>query len=321
MARERRGDHAPSGRRLRRPRRVHRAEPADRRPRAGRGGRPLRDHRLRHRRRPRRPGREDDRRRGDVLGRRRADGGRDRARRSPRPTATTTSCPTCASAWRAGPVLQREADLFGPVVNRASRIVGIAFPGTRRRVRRACTTRSPTTPGFTWRRSGAASSRTSAGAAVVLVRRATAECPRVVPPGGRGARRADAARRTRAIEPTTGERRRLATSEAADGRRARTTPDAEDAPAPSAGRGAATAVRAVAAVDADRGPAPAPAAAAGRPSPSVHRQIVAVLPPGHPPVTTPRREARAAADPGTGRARHAGGRAPPSASDPCDVGR
>jgi len=30
----------------------------------------------------------------------------------------------------AGPVLQREADLFGPVVNRASRIVNIAFPGT-----------------------------------------------------------------------------------------------------------------------------------------------------------------------------------------------
>jgi adenylate cyclase len=30
----------------------------------------------------------------------------------------------------AGPVLQREADLYGPVVNRASRIVGIAFPGT-----------------------------------------------------------------------------------------------------------------------------------------------------------------------------------------------
>src|SRR5690606_23115953 len=29
-----------------------------------------------------------------------------------------------------GPVLQREADLFGPVVNMASRIVGIAFPGT-----------------------------------------------------------------------------------------------------------------------------------------------------------------------------------------------
>lgn len=29
-----------------------------------------------------------------------------------------------------GPVLQREADLFGPVVNTASRIVGIAFPGT-----------------------------------------------------------------------------------------------------------------------------------------------------------------------------------------------
>ena len=30
----------------------------------------------------------------------------------------------------AGPVLQREADLFGPVVNLASRIVNIAFPGT-----------------------------------------------------------------------------------------------------------------------------------------------------------------------------------------------
>ena len=30
----------------------------------------------------------------------------------------------------AGPVLQREADLFGPVVNRASRIVNIAFPGS-----------------------------------------------------------------------------------------------------------------------------------------------------------------------------------------------
>lgn len=29
-----------------------------------------------------------------------------------------------------GPVLQREADLYGPVVNRASRIVNIAFPGT-----------------------------------------------------------------------------------------------------------------------------------------------------------------------------------------------
>lgn len=29
-----------------------------------------------------------------------------------------------------GPVLQREADCYGPVVNRASRIVGIAFPGT-----------------------------------------------------------------------------------------------------------------------------------------------------------------------------------------------
>lgn len=30
----------------------------------------------------------------------------------------------------AGPVLQREADLFGPVVNRASRITNIAFPGS-----------------------------------------------------------------------------------------------------------------------------------------------------------------------------------------------
>lgn len=30
----------------------------------------------------------------------------------------------------AGPVLQREADLYGPVVNRASRIVGLAYPGT-----------------------------------------------------------------------------------------------------------------------------------------------------------------------------------------------
>lgn len=30
----------------------------------------------------------------------------------------------------AGPVLQREADLYGPVVNRASRIVNIAFPGS-----------------------------------------------------------------------------------------------------------------------------------------------------------------------------------------------
>jgi class 3 adenylate cyclase len=30
----------------------------------------------------------------------------------------------------AGPVVVREADLFGPVVNRASRIVNIAFPGT-----------------------------------------------------------------------------------------------------------------------------------------------------------------------------------------------
>jgi adenylate cyclase len=30
----------------------------------------------------------------------------------------------------AGPVLMREADLFGPVVNRASRIVNIAFPGS-----------------------------------------------------------------------------------------------------------------------------------------------------------------------------------------------
>lgn len=29
-----------------------------------------------------------------------------------------------------GPVLQREADLFGPVVNRASRLVNIAFPGS-----------------------------------------------------------------------------------------------------------------------------------------------------------------------------------------------
>src|SRR5690606_7768363 len=30
----------------------------------------------------------------------------------------------------AGPVLQREADLFGPVVNLASRIVSLAYPGT-----------------------------------------------------------------------------------------------------------------------------------------------------------------------------------------------
>jgi MYXO-CTERM domain-containing protein len=29
-----------------------------------------------------------------------------------------------------GQVLQREADCYGPVVNRASRIVGISFPGT-----------------------------------------------------------------------------------------------------------------------------------------------------------------------------------------------
>ena len=29
-----------------------------------------------------------------------------------------------------GPVLERESDLYGPTVNLASRIMGIAFPGT-----------------------------------------------------------------------------------------------------------------------------------------------------------------------------------------------
>jgi adenylate cyclase len=33
-------------------------------------------------------------------------------------------------ALASGPVLQREADYYGPVVNRASRIVSLAFPGT-----------------------------------------------------------------------------------------------------------------------------------------------------------------------------------------------
>ena len=101
-----------------------------RRARARRGGRSLRGDRLRHGGGARWSGREDDRRRGHVLRARRARLPPRSRSAWPRPTETTTSCPMFGSGLAAGTVLQREADLFGPVVNRASRIVNIAFPGT-----------------------------------------------------------------------------------------------------------------------------------------------------------------------------------------------
>ena len=92
----------PAGGRVRRPRGLHRLEPAGVGPRAGRGGEPLRGARLRHGGAPRWSGREDDRRRGDVQRRRPPAGRRDRAHAGGDLPATTTSCPTCGSAWPTG---------------------------------------------------------------------------------------------------------------------------------------------------------------------------------------------------------------------------
>ena len=50
--------------------------------------------------------------------------------RSPTPTPTTSSCPMSASEWPTALCWRHQGDYFGPTVNLASRLVGVARPGT-----------------------------------------------------------------------------------------------------------------------------------------------------------------------------------------------
>ena len=103
-------------------------QPFDRRADARHHGRPLRGPGLRAHLRPRWPRREDDRRRGDVRGRRAAAGGRDRPGAGGS-DGRDADLPNIRVGLAVGPVLAWEGDLFGPTVNLASRLANFARPG------------------------------------------------------------------------------------------------------------------------------------------------------------------------------------------------
>ncbi|HEY4376447.1 MAG TPA: adenylate/guanylate cyclase domain-containing protein [Acidimicrobiales bacterium] len=89
----------------------------------------------------------------------------------------------------AGPVLTREADIFGPVVNRASRIVGIAFPGSvvaSDELHEAL----GEDPSFTWKPIGTRRLKDIGKVSLWVVRRPDAE------PGPKSSREEAAARRS-----------------------------------------------------------------------------------------------------------------------------
>ena len=107
----------------------------------------------------------------------------------------------------AGPVLQREADLFGPVVNRASRIVNIAFPGTvvcSSEVREAV----GEDDGLTWKAIGSRNLKDIGKVPLFVVRRTDAE---VAPRSSRQeAERRRAERREARVEELDARRRHSA---------------------------------------------------------------------------------------------------------------
>jgi len=76
----------------------------------------------------------------------------------------------------AGPVLQREADLYGPVVNRASRIVNIAFPGSVV-VSGEIIESIDGTDGVTWKSIGSRNLKDIGKVPLFLVRRESSEEP------------------------------------------------------------------------------------------------------------------------------------------------
>ncbi len=112
----------------------------------------------------------------------------------------------------AGPVLVREADVFGPVVNRASRIVNLAFPGTV-----VCSGELHDAlvddPGFAWRSIGARNLKDIGRTPLFVLRRADDE------PLPRDKRQEAEARRAERREARVGElaaRRRSRRGEGGD---------------------------------------------------------------------------------------------------------
>ncbi len=73
-----------------------------------------------------------------------------------------------------GPVLQREADLFGPVVNRASRLVNIAFPGSVVAAGEICDALDDV-EGITWKSIGVRNLKDIGKVQLFVLRRATDE--------------------------------------------------------------------------------------------------------------------------------------------------
>ncbi|CAN5799849.1 hypothetical protein BH10ACT1_BH10ACT1_11230 [soil metagenome] len=89
-----------------------------------------------------------------------------------------------------GPVLQREADLFGPVVNRASRIVNIAFPGAvvcSGEVHEALAEE----PGFVWKTIGPRNLKNIGKVPLFVLRREAAAVPDLAGREEAESRRAD----------------------------------------------------------------------------------------------------------------------------------
>ncbi|MDQ6695902.1 MAG: adenylate/guanylate cyclase domain-containing protein [Actinomycetota bacterium] len=97
----------------------------------------------------------------------------------------------------AGPVLQREADLFGPVVNMASRIVGIAFPASVV-VADSVHDALADDPAFSWRPIGRRRLKDIGRVSLWVAHRSTAPTPPKSP--REKARGAQAERRERTVE-------------------------------------------------------------------------------------------------------------------------